>query len=163
MTKAEWQACVDPEPMLEFLRDRASHRTLRLFAVMCCRSIWCWLDERSRKAVDGAERYANGELPEEEWAILHRDAGDAFQAAKTPACREACAPRSATCAAARAALLSLSPDPLQAAACASYQVANAMRRMPGADFLGDFALARLNQARDLRELVGDPFDRYEVE
>jgi hypothetical protein len=32
VTEAEWQACTDPDKMLEFLRDKASDRKFRLFA-----------------------------------------------------------------------------------------------------------------------------------
>jgi len=158
MTEAEWLACSDPEPMLEYLRVKASSRMLRLFAVGCCRSIWPLLtDERSRAAVEAAERYAKGELTEDEWSIAHRGAGDAFQSAKTPACRDAHAPRTPGCAASRAALLCLVPDALEAAAAASFQAANAARRLPGRDYLADFARARLAQVHLLRDLVGNPF------
>jgi hypothetical protein len=37
MAEAEWRACTDPKPMLEFLRGKASERKLRLFVVACCR------------------------------------------------------------------------------------------------------------------------------
>ncbi|QDU22929.1 hypothetical protein [Urbifossiella limnaea] len=37
MTEAEWLMATDPIPLLEFLRDRASDRKLRLFALACSR------------------------------------------------------------------------------------------------------------------------------
>ena len=67
MTEAEWVACTDPVPMLDFLRDRASDRKLRLFACACCRRIWHLLgDEGSRRVVVVAERRADREASREE-------------------------------------------------------------------------------------------------
>jgi hypothetical protein len=61
MNEAEWLACGDSGPMLAFLRGRASERKFRLFACACARRPWHLLtDERSRRAVEEAERLADG-------------------------------------------------------------------------------------------------------
>ena len=58
-------------------------KTLRLFACWCVRQIWPLLtDERSRNAVDVAEKYANGEATSEELAA-------AWDAANWAAARDA--------------------------------------------------------------------------
>jgi hypothetical protein len=62
MTEAEWMACTDPGPMLDFILGKATDRKLRLFAVTCCRRVWPLLkDQRSRQAVEVAETYADGQ------------------------------------------------------------------------------------------------------
>src|SRR5687767_14917444 len=51
MTRQEWLTCTNPEPMLEYLRGRASDRKLRLFACACCRHTASYADaEWKRKA-----------------------------------------------------------------------------------------------------------------
>jgi hypothetical protein len=61
MTEAEWLACEDHQPMLEFLHRRASGRKLRLFSVACCRQYGHMLrDERYHHALLIAERFSDG-------------------------------------------------------------------------------------------------------
>lgn len=73
MTEAEWLACTELHPMLEFLRDRVSARKLRLFSCACCRRIWHLISSQdcARKAVEAAERYTDGLLGDTEWADLY--------------------------------------------------------------------------------------------
>jgi hypothetical protein len=59
MTEAEWLECLEPEKMLLHVRDRASDRKMRLFAIACCRRVWDRLtDPRSQEAVAFGERFA---------------------------------------------------------------------------------------------------------
>jgi hypothetical protein len=74
MTEAEWLACTDPQPMLDFLRETASDRKLRLFACACCRHVLHLLTDRHvcRRTIEFAERFADGlatknELHENAW------------------------------------------------------------------------------------------------
>src|SRR5262245_40869719 len=67
MSEAEWLESSEPKGMLECVRDKVSPRKARLFAVACCRSIWHLLkDRRLRRAVEIAERYADGSATDEE-------------------------------------------------------------------------------------------------
>jgi hypothetical protein len=63
MTETDWLNAVEPDKMRDFLRLKklASERKLRLFTAAACRRIWPLLaDERSRRAVEVAERFADG-------------------------------------------------------------------------------------------------------
>lgn len=61
MTEEDWLTTLDAERMLRFVNDSSSHRKLRLFCITCCRRVWEMLeDERSRQAVEVAERHADG-------------------------------------------------------------------------------------------------------
>jgi hypothetical protein len=60
MTEAEWLACDEPRPMLEFQCDEVSDRKLRLMLCAWSRSNWNWLPRDSRSAVEVAELFADG-------------------------------------------------------------------------------------------------------
>lgn len=90
MTEAEWLACADPVPMLEFLQahERASARKLRLFAVACARRLGERNHPLARAAVDVAELFADGRATAEAMraarlACKHADESAAWYAAIT--------------------------------------------------------------------------------
>jgi hypothetical protein len=76
--EAEWLACTDPELLAIRVRPVASERKLRLFTCACCRRIWDQIaDERSRKCVEIAEAFADGQATGRERARAHTAAGHA--------------------------------------------------------------------------------------
>ena len=79
MTQTEWLSCIDPTPMLDFVKDKASDRKLRLFACACCRRIWPLLsDKRVQLAVDVGEKCADGEATDEQQFLAYEAACDAM-------------------------------------------------------------------------------------
>jgi hypothetical protein len=74
-----WRTCPDPGRMLCTAGSGWSERKLRLFAVACCRRAWDLLhDERSRRAVEVAERFADG-------LATQRELNAAYDAARAAA------------------------------------------------------------------------------
>jgi hypothetical protein len=72
VTETEWNSCTDPNSMLEFIQNRASERKLRLFGAACCRRVWRLMtDPRHRRAVEAAERLADGLITEEQFKEIH--------------------------------------------------------------------------------------------
>jgi hypothetical protein len=63
VTEFEWSECARPERMLAALRGKTTDRKLRLFACGCCRRMWHLLSGLDRRAVELAERFADGRKP----------------------------------------------------------------------------------------------------
>jgi hypothetical protein len=75
MTEAEWLASTNPDVMLDFLEKGASERKLRLHGCACCRRMaHLFTDERSRAALEVAERFADGLASREELTAAHESA-----------------------------------------------------------------------------------------
>src|SRR5947208_16682075 len=74
MTEAEWLGSDDPLKMQTFLVDQTrGDRKWWLLHVACCQRAWHQLtDDRIKKAVEVAEQYADGLVPENEWKIVNR-------------------------------------------------------------------------------------------
>jgi hypothetical protein len=65
MTESDWLTCTHPRPMLELLSGKVSRRKLRLFACACCRRVEPFLNnDMIRQALDAAEHYADGRIPD---------------------------------------------------------------------------------------------------
>jgi hypothetical protein len=152
MTEAEWLACTDPKSMLEFLLDKASDRKLRLFACACCRRIWQLLsDERSRGAVEAAERFVDGKAQKNEWRRAAFQANAVSEKLHAKAISEETHASKASYYAAAAALLltvkNISPRGSAdwAAAATYFHLGSTM------------AIQEAAQARLLRCIAGNPF------
>jgi hypothetical protein len=85
MTEAEWLACTDAETMLEFLRGKVSDRKLRLLASAFVRLKWLLpTDAVSLRAVEVAERFADGSGTKEEMFAARRSVRDAYVLRRRP-------------------------------------------------------------------------------
>jgi hypothetical protein len=140
MTEAEWLACADPGPMLEFLRGKISDRKLRLFACACCWRVRDLLTAAGEAGLRAAEQFADGRTPRGEQHAAWRAIGYP----KEPARRYA----------ASAARAAAAPWPLATANLAAHAIAsavNARKHHSGAD------TEQEHQAALLRDLMGNPF------
>jgi hypothetical protein len=136
MTEAEWLACRDPDRMLRFVFGsvKAGGRRFRLFAAACCRRVESLQGSRgNRRAVEAAERYADGLATDGELA-------DASAAATLPAVRATAASLGHT-----------------AAVLASHAAANKVVTEAHGNRRAARAAERVAQSGLLRDIFGNPF------
>jgi hypothetical protein len=71
MTEAEWLACEDPTLMLEYLREDAGDRKLRLFACVCFRETFKYhpkpTNEPLEELIAATEAFVDGRLAATDW------------------------------------------------------------------------------------------------
>jgi hypothetical protein len=149
MTESEWLACTDPREMLAALHAAGllPERKARLFAAACCRRIWPPLEEGpARRAIEVAERYADGKADEGELAGAVSDADATLGGTSLPEVSVGQAVRSAIF--------------LDASSAAYYAAFGARCRDGGRQFvalLGAAAAEQGIQSELVRDLFGNPF------
>jgi len=153
VTEAEWLECPYARLMLDFRRGKISPRKLGLYACACCRRIWHLLtDERSRMAVEVAERFADGRAEKAEWYAADEAATEAADDA-------ASSPSTATSAVCCAVIDFAGPDAWEAAhetgAHAAFAVEKSVKGKARKETAYDTELAA--QAGLLRDILGNPF------
>jgi hypothetical protein len=147
VTEQEWLIGDDPQAMLAWLApEEASDvtvpsrawmdRKLRLYACACCRLVWHLLiDDRSRRAVEVAEKFADGLATETQLSAAKAGAHDAYIEARAVA-----------------------PEMLSASECCDPEIAalTMLRLSVAAEERGDYSAPAL-QASLLRDIAGNPF------
>jgi hypothetical protein len=150
MTEKEWLKCVFMSGLwielnlrhTHLIAGRKANRRLRLFACACCRRIWeLFPDDRCRKAIEVAERHAEGRAAKGELKAAQRAMAGAAH-------RQDAAPKAAMWSVAREAWIGAQ----EAASYATYAVSDARRK-------GDWSGAREEsiQCQMLRDVFGNPF------
>jgi hypothetical protein len=148
-----WAQCPRADWMFWLLQafGRGSRKGLRLFTCTLARRWWVFMpDVRSRRAVDLAERYAQGDATQGAVEFILQGAQKAAQEANA-------ASKPVMSRAAQLAVLSLASDVLEAARQAS-EIATAASHAIHETESEDKELAVLAEhANILRELLGNPF------
>lgn len=193
MTEAEWQACSDAQVMLDWLtgktgsrgkgwftfwrrsspepipsepKARASNRKLRLFACACCGPIGDLLqDSRGRKALQVAERFADGEVDSQKMNAAWDAAESALDSLRANSLPDALLPSLDTLRAvswaARAAAATLEQEAIVAAIRTSEAVVKVAEEVAAWD--GPWAARIWARAALLRDIVGNPFRTISID
>jgi hypothetical protein len=149
VTEAEWLSATDPTPMLEFVRGRLSDRKLRLYTVACNRKVWDFLrDERSRRAIEAGELYADGKLDAASLDAALTNATKALRDVQRPIRKGGRPDRQGTRAIPALVCARLPAWPLQSEQVLA-TVIDSVRQLTNEDMSGLLCL--------IRDIVGNPF------
>jgi hypothetical protein len=162
MTETDWGACPDPDRMLDYLEahDLVSARKQRLHDCACVRRLWhLLLDERGRRAVRTAERFADGAVRSER---LREAQGNALNAASARVARSLPGTPDSynvlNAAAGAAWEFRSGVDPLtDAAAAISWEGLTESGTAERLEAKARFAQERSIQVALLRDVIGSPF------
>ncbi len=152
MTESECLTSTDPNPMLDVLQGQKTERKLRLFVVGCCRRIWQRMsDDRSRYAVELAERSADEPVSDKQLDAASGAAEEAFEDSLTddegkPVGDQDARPDAATAASYASSPELIGPELLR----------TVLEAAAGASSLGAVQEAAA-QAAMLRDLFGNPY------
>jgi hypothetical protein len=79
MTEHEWLTPSDPHALYIQVKEHLSEEQLRDYACKCCRRIWHLLvDDRSRSAVEVAEKFVASTATNDELNTAHKNAINAY-------------------------------------------------------------------------------------
>jgi hypothetical protein len=151
VTEADWLDIPHPAPLLDFLVGKISPRKLGLYACACCRRIWHLLaDERSRKAIEVAERFADGEAGKLERNEADLEAGEAANDASSS---RSTATSAVCCAVSDFAAADAWESVKEAGAHAAFAAKKGVKGRGATAYDAELEA----QAGLLRDIVGDPF------
>jgi hypothetical protein len=137
-----------------FVREKASDRKLRLFAVACCHRVWPLLDdERSQEALRCAESFADGERDERDLAAVLDGAYEAHDAIDNPLAVGWAARKREAADAVYEAVAACYPDGYFGAD--EFKAKEAAGK--AANAVPDRKAERKSQCTFLREIMGNPF------
>ena len=140
VTERDWLVSNDPDLLYAEVRELLSPEQLRDYACRCCRRIWDrLLDDRSRTAVEVAERFVASTATIDELNVAHENSRKAYLERSETGDDHAAA----------AAFYCTSPKPSMLPAAANRVLAAVESK----------DLERAAQASLLRSIAGNPFRR----
>jgi hypothetical protein len=172
VTETEWLAATDLSPLIQCLfrkLDHVSGRKMRLFGCACCRQIWPMLvEDRSRKAVELAEAFADALVSRKELAAIRADAfaaaGHIQRACAGPGLAMAArAAAQTTVANGAEAGRSASNSAAQAVASAKCYGEGGPERQPLEVWYREIAREHRRQVSPFRDVFGNPFRPVQVD